>query len=156
MQQPDGRIAQINLSQGGVPKLPAPGAKVTPLGLAGDAQNDTLHHGGPDRALCLFSLEQIHSLQAEGHPIAPGAAGENLTISGLDWNFIQPGVRLQVGDEVQVEVTKFTAPCNTIAGAFLEKDYGRISQTRHPGWSRVYVRVLVEGEIKAGDPVWIL
>ena len=39
-----------------------------------------IFHGGPERALCLFSLERILELQAEGHPIFPGAAGENITI----------------------------------------------------------------------------
>jgi len=155
MRQPDGHIDQINRSNGGVPKLPVPNANVTALGLVGDAQRDMVHHGGPDRALCLYSLERIQALQAEGHPIAPGAAGENLTLAGLDWEHIQPGMRLRLGEQVQVEVTKFTVPCNTLVEAFLEGDYGRISQTRHPGWSRVYVRVLKEGEIRAGDPVWI-
>ena len=156
MPQPDGRIAQINLSNGGVPKLPVPTASVTTLGLAGDRQNDTRHHGGPDRALCLFSLERIQALQAEGHPIVPGAAGENLTVSGLDWERIQPGVRLQLGEQVQIEVTSYTAPCNNLVSFFLEKDYGRISQTRHPGWARVYARVLRTGSLHSGDPVHIL
>lgn len=156
MPQPDGRIAQISLSNGGVPKLPVPAADVTSLGLSGDRQNDTRHHGGPDRALCLYSLERIQALQAEGHPIVPGAAGENLTLTGLDWEKIQPGVRLQLGDQVQVEFTSFTVPCNNLVDAFLEKDYGRISQTRHPGWSRVYVRVLSEGPLRPNDPVYII
>ena len=156
MPQPDGRIARINLSNGGVPKLSVPTASVTTLGLAGDRQNDTRHHGGPDRALCLFSLERIQALQAEGHPIVPGAAGENLTVSGLNWERIQPGVRLQLGEQVQIEVTSYTAPCNNLVSFFLEKDYGRISQTRHPGWARVYARVLRTGSLHSGDPVHIL
>jgi MOSC domain-containing protein YiiM len=156
MQQPDGLISQIGMSLGGVPKLPVPRARVTVLGLDGDAQNDTRHHGGPERALCLYSLERIQALQTEGHPVMPGAVGENLTLSGLDWERIQPGVRLRLGSQVQVEITSFTVPCNTIAEAFLENKYGRISQTQHPGWSRAYVRVLQEGEIQSGDPVWIL
>lgn len=156
MQPPDGLIFQINVSQGGVPKKAMPAARVAALGLAGDAHNDAAHHGGPERALCLYSLERIQALQAEGHPIFPGAAGENLTLSGLDWERIQPGAQLRLGNQVKVEVTRFTAPCNTIADAFLERDYGRISQTVHPGWSRVYVRVLEEGEIQAGDPVWVV
>jgi hypothetical protein len=39
------RIFQINVSKGGVPKLPVHAAVVTPLGLEGDDQNDREHHG---------------------------------------------------------------------------------------------------------------
>ena len=79
-------IAQISVSPGGVPKLPVPAARVTELGLEGDAHREMEVHGGPERALCLFALEQIRALQAEGHPVVPGALGENLTIEGLDWH----------------------------------------------------------------------
>jgi len=59
-------------------------AEVTVGGVAGDAQREREFHGGPDRALCLFSMELIRTLQAEGHPIAPGQIGENLTVEGLE------------------------------------------------------------------------
>ena len=62
------RIFQINVSSGGAPKLPVHAATVTPGGLEGDHQNDRKNHGGPDKALCLYSLERILALQAEGHP----------------------------------------------------------------------------------------
>src|SRR5437660_8273239 len=75
-----GRIFQLNMSPGGVPKLAVREAMLTTTGLMGDVQKFTDIHGGPERALCLFSLERILELQAEGHPIFPGAAGENITI----------------------------------------------------------------------------
>jgi MOSC domain-containing protein YiiM len=83
-------IAQISISSGGVPKLAVPFARVTELGLEGDAHRDMTGHGGPERALCLFSLEQIRALQAEGHTVSPGAIGENLTVEGLDWERVTP------------------------------------------------------------------
>jgi MOSC domain-containing protein YiiM len=46
-----GRITQLNVSKGGVPKLSVPSAQVRRDGLEGDAQVDRQHHGGPDRAL---------------------------------------------------------------------------------------------------------
>ena len=52
-------------------------------GLEGDRQRDLRFHGGPLRAVSLYSLELIEALQAEGHPIAPGAMGENLTMAGV-------------------------------------------------------------------------
>jgi MOSC domain-containing protein YiiM len=148
-----GRIVQINVSLGGVPKRPVPRARVTRLGIEGDGHRATELHGGPDRALCLFSLEQIEALQAEGHPIEPGALGENLTLVGLDWAEVQPDTFYRLGDEVLVQVTRFTSPCLNVRTAFLDGEYSRVSQKRHPGWSRVYARVLVPGEVAAGDPV---
>ena len=58
-------IAQINVSSGGVPKRPVPGASVTELGLEGDAHRALAMHRGPERALCLFGLEQIK----QGDPV---------------------------------------------------------------------------------------
>ncbi len=148
----DGRIVQINVSPGGVPKRPVARARVTRLGIEGDGHRNTEHHGGPDRALCLFSVEQIEALQAEGHPVEPGALGENLTLAGLDWAEVQPDDFFRLGEEVLVQITRFTSPCFNVRGAFLDGAYSRVSQKRHPGWSRVYARVLVPGEIAAGDP----
>ena len=144
------------MSPGGVPKRPVEQAEVTSAGLAGDAQRDREHHGGPDRALCLFSMELIRSLQAEGHPIQPGHIGENLTVEGLDWVTVTPGARLLLGADVLVEVTRYTSPCLNIRASFTGGDYARVSQKRHPGASRVYVRVLRTGPIRRGDPVRLL
>jgi MOSC domain-containing protein YiiM len=146
-------IAQINISDGGVPKLPVHAAMVTALGLEGDRQNDLVHHGGPDRALCLYALERLTDLQLEGHPIFAGATGENLTLGGLDWASIVPGTCLQLGDEVMIEITQYTSPCQKIASSFAGAEIARMSQERHPGWARVYARVLATGQIRIGDRV---
>jgi len=149
----EARIFQINASDGGVPKLPLIRAAVTTDGLTADRQADLKHHGGPDRAVCLYALERILALQAEGHPIFPGAAGENLTLWGLDWDRIGPGTILRLGDEVVVEIVSYTVPCGTIGAFFTERQVGRIRQEKNPGWSRVYARVLQGGEISVGDGV---
>lgn len=148
-----GTVAAINVSSGGVPKSRVNGAKVSRLGLVGDAQNDTKHHGGPERAVCLYSLERIRSLQTEGHPIDVGTAGENVTIEGIDWDLVVPGVQLRLGDHVLLEVASFTNPCKTIKESFTDGEFVRIAQKLHAGWSRVYARVLSEGEIHLGDPI---
>jgi MOSC domain-containing protein YiiM len=101
-------------------------------------------------------MEAIRALVAEGHAIVPGALGENVTVEGLDWSAVLPGSRLLVGDAVLLEVTRYTSPCVNIAPVFRERDYARVSQKRHPGWSRVYARVLTEGSVREGDPVRIL
>ncbi len=148
-----GRIFQLNTSAGGVPKLAVAEGLVNELGLAGDEHRFPDIHGGPERALCLFSLERILELQAEGHPIFPGAVGENVTISGLDWQDVVPGVQLSLGDEVLIEITSYTTPCNTIPAYFVDGKYQRISQKLQPGWSRVYARVLSGGHLRIGQPV---
>jgi len=146
-------ISKINVSAGGVPKLPVASARVTELGLEGDAHRDLEHHGGPERALCLFPMEQIRALQAEGHTVRPGSMGENLTVEGIDWARVTPGARLELGDQVLIEVTRYTSPCFNIKPYFVDGDFSRVSQKKHPGWSRVYARVLRTGAIKQGDPV---
>ncbi|HKP47373.1 MAG TPA: MOSC domain-containing protein [Pyrinomonadaceae bacterium] len=146
------RIFQLNTSPGGVPKLPVLEAEVKTLGLVGDDHRFPNIHGGPDRAVCLFSLDRILELQAEGHPIFPGAVGENVTVAGLDWPQVIPGTRLLLGDAV-IEITKYTNPCNTIGEYFTGEAFDRISQTKHPGWSRVYARVLKPGVLRVGAPV---
>ena len=150
------RLHQINISKGGVPKLPVGSAVVDESGVVDDEQADRVHHGHPEQALCLFSLEVIQRLQGEGHPIAPGYAGENLTISGLDWSDVVPGSRYRIGGSVEIEATGYATPCSKNAGWFVDGDFGRMSQRRHPGESRIYARVIEGGSIRAGDPVEIL
>jgi MOSC domain-containing protein YiiM len=152
----NGRVFQLNISNGGVPKNAIAAGDVTAFGLQGDRQANQELHGGPNAALCLYALENILALQAEGHPIYPGAAGENITLVGLDWSLVQPGVRLRLGSQVLVEVTRFTSPCSTIADAFKEGESKRISEKVNPGWSRVYARVLQPGRLQVSDDVQIV
>ena len=146
-------IFQLNISSGGVPKTAVSTAELTNLGLAGDMQRDRKHHGGPERALCLYSLERILALQAEGHPIYPGAIGENVTIAGLDWTTVVPESRWQLGNHVLIEITSYAVPCRNIQNAFINHKYGRVSTKKHEGWARVYARVLQIGSLTVGDAV---
>lgn len=146
-------IHQINSSKGGVPKLPVESAAITASGVDGDLQADLVHHGSSEQALCLFSLEVIRALQAEGHPIEPGSAGENITVSGLEWATVVPGRKYRLGDTVEIEVTDYATPCSKNAQWFSDGKFGRMSQRRHPGWSRVYARVLKGGSIRPGDSI---
>jgi MOSC domain-containing protein YiiM len=145
-------VVSINRSDGGVPKLATHEAFVSVNGVDGDRQRDLRHHGGPDRALCLFSMDVIEKLRAEGHPIGPGTTGDNVTIAGLDWNTMIPGARLSLGP-VEIEITRYATPCQTIVASFADERSVRISQKLHPGWSRVYARVIEEGKLTVGDPV---
>ena len=61
-----------------------------------------------------------------------------------------------LGERVLLEVTHYTTPCQTIRGVFKGGDVDRVSQKTHPGWSRAYARVLVEGLIRRDDPIRLL
>ncbi len=148
------RIFQINSSAGGVPKLPIHEGQVTELGLVSDKHTDP-SHGGLERALCIYSLEQILLLQEAGHPIFPGSTGENLTLAGLVWDEIKPGVQLRLGAEVCIESTSYTSPCHKIKASFSGGDFMRMSQKEHPGWARVYARVLQGGILRISDVVTV-
>ncbi len=139
-----------------MPKLAVREAFLSEVGLEGDRQRDLRFHGGPERALCLFPLEHILELQAEGHSIFPGSVGENVTVYGLDWPRIEPGSRLTLGDEALVEITSYAAPCKTIEASFDGGDFKRISQKLRPGHSRLYARVLRPGRLAVGHAVKLL
>ena len=152
----EGRIFQLNCSDGGVPKLAVREALLTETGLVGDRQEKPGIHGGSERALCLYALEHIQRLQAEGHKIFPGSVGDNVTVSGLDWSTLAPGSRLALGDEVLVEISSYTNPCKTIKDSFIDGDYQRIAQKLHPGQSRLYARVLHTGRLTVGQIVKVV
>ncbi|MEO5761155.1 MAG: MOSC domain-containing protein [Vicinamibacteria bacterium] len=148
-----GRLESIQVSKGGVPKQRVDGpVAISEKGVAGDRQRNLRFHGGPDRAVCLFSQELIDDLHDKGHPIRPGTTGENLTISGLDWTQVTTGMRLTIGNLV-LEITQPVHPCKTIIGSFTDGDFSRLSTKLHPGRGRMYARVLVASEIRAGDSV---
>lgn len=153
---PAGRVAQVNVSPGGVPKLPVDAAFVGSLGLAGDDHHDRTEHGGPLRAVSLYTVEAIARVRAEGHPIAPGSAGENLTLQGIELSTLAAGHRLAVGESVVLEITKPVTPCQTIRGSFVDGRIARISVKTHPLDSRLYARVLRAGVVHPGDPVRVL
>jgi MOSC domain-containing protein YiiM len=145
-----GTVAQVSTSPGGVPKLPVTSAAVTARGLAGDKQTFRKHHGRPWQAVCLWSADVIDALAAQGHPIGYGCAGENITVRGLDWGAIRPGVRIQVGTAL-LETSPYAIPCQVNAQWFSDGRFRRIAHEVAPGTSRIYARVVVEGVVAAGD-----
>lgn len=147
-------LHSINVSNGGVPKLPRREAVVLKDGLEGDRQRDLRYHGGPTRAVSLYSLELIKALRAEGHPIDVGCIGENFTLAGVPWEVMVPGALLEVGD-VELELTTYAAPCNNLLPYFTDGKFVRVAQKVHPGWSRLYARVLREGSVRVGDAVTV-
>jgi MOSC domain-containing protein YiiM len=146
------KIHSLNLSNGGVPKSPVASCEVRTSGIAGDRQRDRRYHGGPQRAVSLYSLELLLALQAEGHPVTPGALGENVTLAGADWSRMTPGAVVEAGGAL-LELTSYAAPCANLRPYFSDGRFVRVSQKQYPGWSRLYARVLRPGTVKVGDAV---
>lgn len=155
------RVVQINVSQGGIPKRPIQAGRVLRDRIEGDNWNDLRYHGWPDQAICLFSLELIKELKAEGFALFPGALGENLTTEGIDFHGIHLGDVYRVGKEVEIRVTKIRAPCRTIAvyGENIIKAIYDLEvkkgNVRTPKWGRsgFYAEVLNEGLVYPGDGI---
>jgi MOSC domain-containing protein YiiM len=152
-----GLLVSVNVSPGGVPKLPIAGTRIRKLGLDGDAHADLKHHGGPLQAVCLYSVESIERVASEGHTSFPGAYGENLTLAGIDWGGLRGGDRLRIGGNGPLlELTDDATPCSNQARWFIESDISRISMLRHPEDARWYAKVIEEGPVAPGDRVELI
>ncbi|MFN8050000.1 MAG: MOSC domain-containing protein [Acidimicrobiales bacterium] len=150
-----GSVASLQASSG-VPKHAIPTAEVGYRGVATDRQETRKHHGRVWQALCIWSAEVVEEVAREGHPVSAGAAGENITLAGVDWATLRPGARLEFGEGgVLAETTDWAAPCNTIAHCFTDRHFRRIDAVQHPGSSRIYAKVLRDGTIRPGDPVTV-
>lgn len=141
------KVLAVCLGAGGIPKHTVAAADVGELGLVGDRHRYHLH-GGADRAVCVFSIENYRALQAEGIACdAPGAFGENLLTEGLEDARIEIGDHLAVGDEVVLEVHDVREPCVTL----------KALDTRFPdlliGRSGWLCRVVHTGKVRAGDVI---
>lgn len=133
--------------------MPVEQARVGLGGMQGDDQADKRHHGGPRQTLCLYSAEVIAELQSEGHPIAPGSAGENITVSGIDWASLAEGDMFRIGPDLVISITDPATPCAKNAGWFRDGDFRRMSHSAHPGSSRWYAKVLQPGLVTTGDEI---
>ncbi|WP_189886778.1 MOSC domain-containing protein [Streptomyces xantholiticus] len=124
-------------------------------GVSGDAVCDLRHHGGTDQAVYAFAREDLDAWERElGRPLANGTFGENLTTSGVDVTGARIGERWRVGDSLVLEVTSGRVPCRTFAGRLGEK--GWVKRFTANGASGAYLRVIVPGEIRSGDPIEIV
>lgn len=151
-----GTVAQLNISNGGLPKFPVLHAWAGPLGLQGDIQRHPQIHGGPLQALLLVSLDDLAALQADGFPVLPGSLGENITVSGIDFRLLRPGMRLRAGAAI-IELTRLRRPCHQLE-IFNSGQPGRIQAALlalHASGG-FYASVLQPGPISPGDPVSLL
>jgi MOSC domain-containing protein YiiM len=133
--------------------------RVGGLGLEGDHIMSRKHHGGPDQAVYLYSLDDYAAFAAvlteagRGQVPAPSSFGENLTVQGLESAAVRIGTRLEIGD-VLLEVTAPRIPCATFAAHMGDAGFVKVfRQMRRPG---LYARVLKTGLVGAGDTLTVL
>ena len=147
-----GTLVQVNVSNGGMPKLPVLFARVTAAGVDGDWQKNRKYHGGPDRAVCIYSEELYAGLNEQGIDVGNGAFGENFTTRGVDLMALRPGDRLQVGGDggCVVEITNVRVPCSQ-----LKKWDARLPRAivGRSGWM---AKVVNDGSVRAGDEIVVL
>jgi len=143
-------LVQLNVSAGGMPKFPVLLARVTPDGVEGDWQKNRKYHGGPDRAVCLYSEELYAEMRAEGVDAGNGAFGENFTTRGLDLQALDVGSRLRVGADCVIELTDVRAPCRQL------KQWDERMPRLIAGRSGWVAKVVREGVVKPGDPIEVL
>ena len=155
-----GKLVQLNISQGGIPKKPIPEGKVTFDRVEGDSWRYP-SHGGRTAAVCLFSNELIEELNKDGHTLFPGAVGENFTTEGLDYHQIKIGDMFQVGDEVQIRITMNRVPCSNLdiyGKGLQEKLYDKEVKNGNvetPKWGKSGFKceVVKEGLVRPGDVI---
>ena len=145
-----GTLIQLNISPGGIPKTAVLFAHVSRDGVAGDWQRNRKYHGGPDRAVCLYSEELYADLRAEGVDLTNGAVGENFTTRGVNLQHLAKGDRLRIGGECVIELTEIRVPCRTLTK--WDANLPRMIQGRS-GW---VAKVISEGMVRPGDPIEVL
>lgn len=118
------------------------------LGLAGDAQGDTKHHGGAEKALHHYGLDHYPAWEMEiGQRDVLGSAGafgENLSTLGLTEDDVAVGDVFAFGSAI-IEISQGRQPCWKLNERFAQPDMARrVQATGRTGW---YYRVLEPGEV---------
>lgn len=136
----------------GIFKLPITGkVKVSRLNLSGDEQADLTVHGGPDKAVYAYPVEQYAYWKQElSHDLEWGSFGENLITEGFTEDTLCIGDKLKIGT-VTFAVTQPRMPCYKL-GIRLG-DPGMIRRFYKSGKWGYYLSVIEEGEIEAGDEI---
>ncbi|MBN8209969.1 MOSC domain-containing protein [Bacillus sp. NTK071] len=117
----------------------------------GDGQADLVHHGGSEKAICVYPNEHYSYWEEELQcRLKPGAFGENFTFSGLDENEAHIGDIYRIG-ETRVQVSLPRQPCFKLAKKF-EVDNMHLLVMEN-GYSGYYLRVLEEGYVKEEDDI---
>jgi len=125
--------------------------RVRGVNLDGDRQADLTVHGGPDKAVYAYAIEETRVWEEElGRELGPGAFGENLTTEGVEVSGALLGERWRVGTTL-LEVVQPRLPCFKLGLRMGDPLFvRRFAQASRPG---AYLRIVEEGELGAGDAI---
>lgn len=107
------------------------------------------HAGKWHRQISLLNEEKIKAFEARGIKVKPGAFGENLVVSGIDFAKLPIGTRLQCNDVV-LEVTQIGKECHSMCE--IRRIMGDCIMPREG----IFCRVLHGGKISEGDCMTVL
>lgn len=141
------RYGQREFDTGGN-KHAVPSAMLRTLNFEGDGQADLINHGGADKAVCVYAYDLYsHWEGVLGRTMQPGAFSENLTVAGAVDEAIHIGDVFEIG-EALVQVSQTRMPCGKLAARNGHKNFVPMVQAKDTGF---YMRVLREGQVRAGD-----
>jgi MOSC domain-containing protein YiiM len=130
-------------------KRPVKEAMLRTLHFDGDEQADLTVHGGPHRAVCVYSFDHYPFWEEwAGEKLEAGAFSENLTIEGVTETAVCIGDTFACGDAL-VQVSQPRLPCSKLAGKRARADLPE--EIRRTLFTGFYLRVLREGLVRAGD-----
>lgn len=136
-------------------KFPVSGRHlVAGVNVAGDDQADRTVHGGDDKAVYAYALEDYQWWEAcLDRPLDPGTFGENLTVRGVDLNAAIIGERWRIGT-VLLQVTQPRVPCFKLGIRMGDHHFPRrFAKAGRPG---AYLSIIEPGELGSGDTVQIV
>ena len=124
------------------------------VNLAGDDQADRKAHGGPDKVVYAYAVEDARWWQQQiGRLLEYGEFGENLTTEGIEVNDALIGERWQIGTAV-LDVSEPRIPCWRLGVRMNDETFPRrFTKALRPG---TYLRIVVEGDVGAGDEIRLL
>lgn len=143
------RIVSINISKGGIPKLPVPAVRLTVAGLEGDGHNHAKHNT-PLQAVCIQDLEKLGELSQCGYLLSPGQAGENLTVENLYVNSLPLGAILEFSGGVILEISKVRKPCYVMDAIHPQL------KTDALGRHGMYAKIIEAGTLRVGETIEVV
>ena len=141
-------VLSVNVSAGGIPKLPVNRCHVSLAGLEDDG-HDHAKHVNHDRAVSLVDKEILDQLKVEGYDLCPGAIGENITVEKLAVQALSPGDCLVFSGGLVIELVEERRPCFVLdtLGEELKKDI--------VGRCGYLAKVIVENDISPGEAITV-
>ncbi|MEW4150518.1 MOSC domain-containing protein [Bacillus thuringiensis] len=115
----------------------------------GAGQADLVHHGGVDKAVCVYTGDHYPYWEKElNQDLVYGAFGENITVSGMREEDVCIGDTFELGEAI-VQVTQPRQPCFKLAKKYNIPKLPLYFQ--ETGYTGFYFRVLKEGWVSSVD-----